>query len=98
MSIVGACRPRSRHEASVLIEVSVPLGADETARILGILLGIDSATPVVIDVRSVSHFEDHLLVQIAEALASRKGGGSFIGLPLHHVRILKYVGLEPQSQ
>ncbi len=86
------------NEHRVTIEVSDPLGPEEAERILAILDGSDPGAAIVLDVRSVSDFEDHALVIIAQTLARREGPGSFIGLPRHHMRIMKYMGLSSSSK
>src|SRR6266568_498729 len=86
------------NEHRVTIEVPDPLGPKEAERILAILDGSDPGAAIVLDVRSVSDFEDHALVLIARALARREGPGSFIGLPRHHMRIMRYMGLSSSSK
>lgn len=86
------------NEHRVTIEVSDPLGSKEANRILAILDGSDPGTAIVLDVRLVSEFEDHALVLLAQALARREVPGSFIGLPRHHMRIMRYMGLSSSSK
>ncbi len=78
---------RTPDEWPVTIQVSDSLGPEEATRVLAIVNGSDPGAAVVVDVRSVSEFEDHVLVRIAQVLASRKRPGSFIGLPRHEAGI-----------
>ena len=56
------------------------------------------ATAISGEREPVSEFEDHAIVLIARALARREGPGSFIGLPRHHMRIMRYMGLSSSSK
>ncbi len=84
---------RTPDERPVTNQVPDSLGPEEAARVLAIVYGSDPGAAVVVDVRSVSEFEDHVLVRIAQAVASRGTRGSFIGLPRHEERVLKYMGV-----
>jgi hypothetical protein len=86
------------HKRPVTIGVSDPLGPEEASRIMALLDGSDPTAAIALDVRCVSEFEDHLLVRIAQALASRGRAGSFIGLPQHEERILRYLGIRLGSK
>ena len=90
-STLDACVPMP-HVRRVTIEVSDPLGPEEAERILAIVNSSDPSATVVLDVRAVTELEAYVLVQLVEALVDRQAAASFVGLPRHHSRILRYVG------
>jgi anti-anti-sigma regulatory factor len=81
-----------------LIRVDGVLDASAAERLSRALLEATPDVEVAIDLSQVRAFDDFAVMVLGRALSGRGGRVTVRGLRQHHVRLLRYLGIGPESE
>ncbi len=83
---------------SVLVRFGRRFGPEEAERLEETVVAFSPVSQLVIDFSAVHQFEDAAVIPLARTIRARPGIRlSLRGLTLHHIRLLRYFGVEQHA-